>query len=148
MNFHPFLVHFPISLLILYSVLELLPFAKILPNFAWGNFKRFCLFLGTLATFPTILTGLLTAKRIGETPAIETHEHVALITSFTFSVISVIYLFQWYKKISNRRLMLLIKTLATVGLICILLTAILGGSLVFGSDIDIIHSLVAKLFRL
>jgi len=148
MNLHPFLVHFPISLLILYSLLELLPMRKIFPNITWVNFKRFCLFVGTFTTYPTILTGLLTAKKLGEAPAVENHEHIALITSFTFSVISVIYLFQWFCKITNRRLEILTKILALIGFASILLTAILGGSLVYGSDIDFIHSFIAKLFSL
>ncbi len=99
MNIHPLFVHFPIGLLVAYSVLELsvLLFPK-LRFAAWApSVKAFLLFTGVPAAFAAIITGVL-AEELVETAGdpnlaiIEMHAAFALATALLYFVIAAAYL--------------------------------------------------------
>ena len=50
MNIHPLLVHFPIALLTIYSLLELVPFKQIYRQSYWFYTKAIILIIGSIST--------------------------------------------------------------------------------------------------
>ena len=56
-NIHPLLVHFPIALLFLYSVIKILPFKRWFPKIAWRDIERVLLLVGVLGAFAALATG-------------------------------------------------------------------------------------------
>ena len=57
MNLHPIFVHFPIALLTLYTLCELLRFKKIKDHPAWFYLKAVLIICGTLGAAAALLTG-------------------------------------------------------------------------------------------
>ncbi|MDB4984555.1 MAG: hypothetical protein JWM20_734 [Patescibacteria group bacterium] len=106
MNVHPVFVHFPIALLTLYSIMELLQVPKFNRSNAWQNIKSAFLIIGTLGSFAAFYTGGIAENSIGATKLIETHSTFALITIIFFAFLSVIYLIRIVhtaKSIENMR---------------------------------------------
>lgn len=110
MNIHPVFVHFPVALLSIYAVLEMIRF-----NFAsrqpyWFYLKAFTAIGGTLFSYAALYTGSMAedVRRTGEiTPGlsrmtmfrlIDTHSNWAVATAVIFSVISVLYIIEWVRK--------------------------------------------------
>lgn len=58
-NIHPLLVHFPIALLTVYSLLEAVPLKRIQKLPYWFYVKAVLLITGTISILPTILAGLV-----------------------------------------------------------------------------------------
>ncbi len=56
-NIHPLLVHFPIALLFVYSIIKILPFKKWFPNVAWRDIEIILLLVGVLGAFAALATG-------------------------------------------------------------------------------------------
>src|SRR5665213_2786655 len=56
-NIHPILVHFPIALLFVYSIVKILPFEKWFPTVAWKHIERVLLLVGVLGAFAAYTTG-------------------------------------------------------------------------------------------
>lgn len=100
MNIHPLLVHFPIALLVMYSILEI--GAYLLPALrrrAWvAPVKTFLLFVGVLAAGAAIVTGSMAEEIIEEaglgsvSPIIETHSSFAAATTLLYLVLAAAYL--------------------------------------------------------
>lgn len=99
-NIHPLLVHFPIALLVTYSVLEL--GAYLLPALrrqAWVSpVKTFLLFAGVLAAFVALVTGGMAEEIIEEagrgrvSPIVETHSSFATATTLLYLILAAAYL--------------------------------------------------------
>ena len=95
MNIHPLFVHFPIGLLVAYSLLELCAYSfSIVRRQAWvAPVKSFLLFAGVPAAFVAAITGSL-AKELIATPGgpnlavISLHESFALATILLYGVIA------------------------------------------------------------
>ncbi|PIT92067.1 MAG: hypothetical protein COU08_04405 [Candidatus Harrisonbacteria bacterium CG10_big_fil_rev_8_21_14_0_10_42_17] len=145
MNIHPAIVHFPIAFLMIYAVLEIVPFSRFLSRVPWHVIKLFLLYTGTISLFPAIVAGFIAASSYGETPAVNAHKQVALITSFIFVIIAA---FTFFSKVDNGQKRVIVKTLAVLGFLGMLFTGALGANLVYGSDGDFMVSFVVKLFGL
>jgi uncharacterized membrane protein len=163
MNFdiHPIIVHFPIALLTIYSVIEVLRFKKLnnLPYLFYV--KAVLLIVGFLGAEIALATGEV-AQHLLKSPSlrtlIHTHSTYAGIATFIFGVLAVIYLILWVSKTEcwSKALLkqgtgvilqkiqsvaeLLYKNIvpicAVLGLIAITITGALGGAIVYGKDID------------
>lgn len=176
MNIHPLFVHFPIALLVSYSLLEVTaPFSARLRRQAWvAPVKAFLLYMGVLAAFAALVTGGMAEDVVrGVNPRafiIEAHEPFAWATTLIYIVLaaaSLVRLFDregWGDRIvgSNRlfariwsvkkqvaRFVLdtrLLPLLALLGLIAITITGGLGAAIVYGPDVDPIVRVIYHLF--
>ncbi len=170
MNIHPLFVHFPIGLLVIYVLLELLP-SSLERKYPWlRNTKIFLLIMGTGAGFFALGTGDMAGEIVGENALVETHAAFAGSTIVLFSSLTVIYLFDvlrkmgilsvilrlsfifkgiilWLEKIARAlRRPWIVGILAIVGFMLISITGGLGASIAYGPDIDPLVGFIYHLF--
>ena len=166
MNLHPIAVHFPIALLTLYSMMEMFRFRRVSELPWWFHMKAFLVILGTLAANVALLTGEMIAEQLetaGALPSIvSTHEQWAKITVGIYSLLAAAYLIVWmertgvlnrlfpepvggFRNIFDRKLFPAARyftksyfaaAIALLGLIALTITGALGGSMVYGPDVD------------
>lgn len=158
MNIHPLFTHFPIALLTLYSLLEILRFKKLTEQPYYFYLKGFLLIAGSLLSIGTYITGNLAEKMTGGGDLIETHSQFATATVWFFGVLALVYLVRWIdlskidgtlvasrigkawiaakKQASYIIHSPFLPVLAGIGFILITVTAALGGSIVYGPDVD------------
>ncbi len=175
MNIHPLFVHFPIGMLVVYGLMELVPERWTKYFSWWGGAKRFLLAAGLVAAVPTLITGDMASDMIkGLVPEelIETHEHAAGTTLLIFVVLAGAYLVRlftetgwgdrmsawlWKGKLAvmwrlkQRASGWILETpirpiLALAGLISITITGGLGAAIVYGPNIDPVVTFIYKLF--
>ena len=168
MNIHPVFVHFPVALLSVYALMELVPFKKITGRPYWFYFKAVFVCVGGLGALAAWLTGKMAAQPIRHDaylrPILRMHENFAQASIAVFGIIAASYLvlwldrenfssvlkspplsrlWQWLKKLAQffaeTKLVIL---LAVAGLICITVTGALGGDLVYGQNVDPVVKLV------
>ncbi len=133
MNIHPAFVHFPIALLTLYALIELLPVRKFMPSVVWDGISRFMLYIGALASVATAITGIMAEEQIGESPAVEAHEEFALtLVALTLTTAAITYF--WKSEGSLRAFVL--KGLALALLALVFIVGALGANIVYGSGVD------------
>lgn len=150
-NIHPIFVHFPIGLLMMYSLIELIPLNHFLPWFHvnWVPIKRFLLYVGTLAAVPTIITGLIAKLSVGEYPLVIAHEIAAITTISLFTILSCLTLLLQFKKIKTTKTRTLaIKILSFVGLLGLVTVGALGGAIFHGTDADPVVSFITNILNL
>ncbi len=125
---HGAIIHFPIALLILSVVLDLSARDSVfLHRAAWVS-----LLIGTLATIPATITGLLAHLPYEESPklaVIEQHQFMAFATTAAFSVLT---LWRWRVRRGGKELgsLLPYRALAVLSLGILMLTWYNGGVLV------------------
>lgn len=169
LNIHPIFTHFPVALLTLYSLFELIRFKKITDQPYWFYIKACFVIIGTLSGYAAYTTGELLEDAFGG-QLIEVHSFFASITLAIFAVISVAYLISWVEKtdlaakIASSRFSAIWKVLvmfratlmrplvsiiaAFLGLIAITVTGALGGALAYGPDVDpIVHFIYSLLIK-
>lgn len=97
MNVHPLVVHFPIALLTLYSLLEIASLFWRARTKKLEQTKIFLLLVGTVGTFFALQSGEMTVERLGlkESATIDTHEDFAERTYTTYMILSIYYLLVW-----------------------------------------------------
>lgn len=140
MNIHPAFVHFPIALLVLYTFIELLPLARLWSAVPWNPIRKFLLYVGTLSIFPTIATGLMASRMVGESELVEMHKEAAFTVLAIFVAASLSSLFypRWYLQ----------KSLAALGLGGLFVVGSLGAAIVYGYDVDPVVSFITSLLGL
>ncbi len=176
MNIHPLFVHFPIGLLVAYSILEIGGYVMpALRRQAWAfSTKAFLLFAGVIAAFVALATGGMAEDLIrGTNPRafiIEVHSPFAAATTIVYLVLAAAYLVRlfdqkgwgdrivgenafflrvWDIKKAVARVVLdtwLLPVLAFLALALITITGALGAAIVYGPDIDPFVSFVYHLF--
>lgn len=170
MNIHPILVHFPIALMTIYAIAELIRFQKVKDLAYWFYIKAFLLIAGTLTSFLALSTGE-TAEHLSNRslrPLIEIHSNFAGASVWIFGILSAVYLIALINKssfnqklidssfgkiwnikvnIANRILNSYLPIiLALAGLIAITITGALGGAIVYGPEVDPIVNFIYNLF--
>ncbi|MDE2030923.1 MAG: hypothetical protein KGI58_01535 [Patescibacteria group bacterium] len=171
MNIHPIFVHFPIALMTLYAIAELIRHKKLADTVYWFHVKAILVITGTLTAFLALSTGddaehLLKADL---RPLINMHANFAAASTLIFGFIALIYLIVWIKKseldqqlsksligdmwksISNianyiLKTSTIMIVLALIGLIAITITGGLGGAIVYGPNVDPIVGFIYHLF--
>lgn len=124
---HPILVHFPIALLLVYSLLESIRFRNV-------ETKKVLLYLGTLGAFAAALV----APKGGYAGLKFFHVLLAATTIIIFSTLSLCYLKNWQKP-------QILIPLALLGAATIVLTGGFGGAMVYGTHFD---PMMAPIFKL
>ena len=168
LNIHPFIVHMPIGLLSLYTLLEVISIKKLQSLPYWFFVKAILVIFGSLGTYAAIFTGSLAAAE-SETLLVEVHSDFAFFTTVVYTILAVAYLLTWFKdKVSSilentkfEKVWILVDSvrgfimrrpvlfpLSIIGFVFISITGALGGAMVYGPDIDpvvkIIHDLFVK----
>ena len=173
MNIHPLFVHFPIAMLIVYAICELIRFRAVLAKPYWFYFKAFLVIIGSVSAFVTVKTGQMAEDVIREATGrvsdlIETHSTFALISTWLFTVLALLYIIAWIHKekphffasfqfLAVRWLLVcriarivfspaVLVILAVLGLCAISITGALGGAIVYGPDFDPFSKFVYGLF--
>ena len=159
MDIHPILVHFPVALLTIYALMEVLPLENKFGR-TYFNIKFAFLIIGVVASFPAYWTGGFAGESVEHGPLgkiVEYHAVFAGATMVTGIVMLVAYLAKLksiysmskygvaYDKyvpaiiarlfglFTNRGFMVFASILL---LIFVTITGGLGGSLVYGPDAD------------
>lgn len=159
-NVHPLFVHFPVSLLTIYALLELVPIKKITRQSYWFYVKAVFIILGALSTIPTILAGEVIAGQFqGVHAIVDLHSTLAITTSVLFGFLATLYILVWAKPFLQKQHMEILiqisqffftpyttKPGAIVGLILIILVGTLGGIIAYGPDLDPFTKFVYTLF--
>lgn len=145
MNIHPAFVHFPIALLCVYAVLEIIPFARFWPALQWEAVRRFSLYAGSAFGVLTYITGLMAEDVVGELPSVGAHEQAAVVTLIIFAALCAMDFF-W--KGESALKYWLTKALALAGFVMLFVVGALGANIVYGPDVDPIVTFVTKLFGL
>lgn len=164
-NIHPILVHFPIALLLLYSVIKILPLQKWLPKVDWKDIERVLLVVGVLGAFVSLATGE-TAEHLvrSNRQLVEMHAAFASLATWLYSALllgevsvilnmrlgmssqkwgSLLRITHFLEKILCNKVFSSI--IAFVALIAITLTGLLGGVMVYGVSADPVAPAVLSL---
>ncbi len=102
MNIHPIFVHFPIALLTIYAIMELLRFKKIkeLPYFFYS--KAIILIIGALSSSVALQTGEMAEHAIARGSEIRKivnmHSFFAGFSSNIFAILAIVYAISWINK--------------------------------------------------
>jgi uncharacterized membrane protein len=164
MNIHPLFVHFPIGLLVVYSVLEL-------GAYFWPKLRRqtwlfpvnaFLLFVGTLGAFAALITGGIAEELIEGSSRgyiLEVHSPVAGATTVLYLILAAAYvvrIFQvkgWGNQLFGSTVFApvlrlkeylahlvldtwLLPALALLALVGMTVTGALGAAIVYGPNAD------------
>jgi len=135
---HPKIVHFPVALLSVYVLLELI--GVIFRKDFFSKTAHLILFLGVLAALAAVLTGNQAEDvahqwaKLGANinlDAIETHSTYANISLWYFAALLVLRTFLVIKKKFNGSVKYFIAVLSIVGFFFIFQTGLYGGKLVY-----------------
>ena len=174
MNIHPILVHFPIALLTLYAICELIRFKKVTAQHYWFHVKAILIIAGLVTAELALGSGEAIEKMFKEENPVKdaiVHVHAASAegTIGIFLILAISYLVLWieydsskkflvkYPSLANpwKRLIKIAKwiidtpaslVLALIGIVGITITGALGGAMVHGPDVDPFVSFVYRLF--
>ncbi len=168
MDIHPLVVHFPIALLTIYSLLEV---AALRPRFRtpqWTHAKLLLLFIGTLWALAALSTWENAADLSGiKSLTLRLHEGAASTTAGIYKGITIFYLVglalqqSTFTRIVSfpkfiaflRKLIALLNRLripalaAIIGFLGLNLVGALGGTLVYGPNADPITSALNKIIN-
>lgn len=169
MNVHPILVHFPIALLSIYSLLELIRIKRIQNLPYWFYIKAAMVIIGSASTIPALLAGQLIEHQFTDrADLVETHSFWAELSTVIFGVIAICYVIEivsrnnlfgiklngwmatiWQIKQKFAKTVLntpIIVSIAILGLIAITITGALGGIIVYGPNLDPFTAIIYKIF--
>lgn len=163
-NIHPILVHFPIALLFLYSIIKILPCKKWLPNVEWTHLERAFLVVGVIGAFLALSSGE-SAQHLTHPnrQLVNMHANFAGLATFLYGALLVGEFLYVANPIMLPKISLLYinkilitienilcnntfsKFIAFIALIAISITGILGGVMVYGVSADPVAGTVLKI---
>ncbi|MBZ0180789.1 MAG: DUF2231 domain-containing protein [Melioribacteraceae bacterium] len=142
-DLHPLVIHFPIALLMVYSIFVLLSF--------WNSDRYFpaaliILFVGVLVGIVAVLSGNQAAELFRRenfliSPliqnAIENHEFFATITLWFYILLLVSSFYLYIKHLLDNKKILLLLILSLIGCGLIYTTGSIGGELVYDHGVGV-----------
>ncbi|PIR04073.1 MAG: hypothetical protein COV59_02725 [Candidatus Magasanikbacteria bacterium CG11_big_fil_rev_8_21_14_0_20_39_34] len=166
-SMHPAIVHLPIGILTLYSLLEIVSLNKKLKNPFVKHLKIFLSVIGVLFALPAYFAGnILEETRYGD-PILEYHDTFASATLTLYAIIAVAYLLpiifqlpmlqsvqflktkpiQAFYKFSQFLLQpMIIVPLSLLTLILLTITGALGGAMAHGPSADPVVAYIYHIF--
>lgn len=165
MNLHPLLTHFPVALLTIYSLLELIKLRRMSEQSYWFYIKACLVILGTVIGYATFFTGYIQKDEFtsGEiVKVVNAHFYAAISTLVIFTLLSIGYGIswlqregfvlsgvRWQKKLLTYSSWLLSPIISFImvflGLTAITITGALGGALAYGRDVDPFVNMMYKM---
>lgn len=166
-NIHPLLVHFPIGLLTMYALLELIRYRK-LNNQTLFGIKAFLVITGFAAACVTWLSGRLiehnkAVQSLAHPELIDIHSRLALLTVIVFGILAGAYIIIVLKRLNRPPTKWLVGLLgglasviveswvapviAVIGLMLLLITGGLGGTIVYGPTLDPFTRILYQIFK-
>lgn len=156
-NLHPLFVHFPIALLFVYSLVQILPVKRFISSVNWPVVGRIFLIVGVLGALVSLATGEVAEHLVRPNhDVVELHAGFAALTTWLYVFLLVQEMLTVYittrlssplcklqKILSNRVLVILISIIA-LGTLTV--TGILGGVMVHGISSDPLAPVLLKLF--
>lgn len=174
MNIHPIVVHFPIALLTLYAICELIRFKKFTTRHYWFHVKAILIIAGLVSAQLALLTGeavehMFDKIDAGKKAIVPIHAFFAEATFSIFLILAIAYLSLWIEYDAPKTLLTkyprlvtpwknllkiskwIIETpaslaLAFVGIVGVTITGALGGAMVHGPEVDPFVSFIYHLF--
>jgi hypothetical protein len=166
-NLHVIVVHFPVALLFMYSVIKILPFRKFFPRVEWRQIERFLLIFGMLGILASFTTGQASRRLVApQRDLVHMHTNFASATAWFYGLLLGGEVFAVlnravFNRLKIRPLSWLGETiekilcqpalswfLALAGLICLTITGALGGAMAFGLSADPMTPYILKMLGL
>ena len=95
-NIHPILVHFPIALLFLYSIIKILPLKKWFPKVSWKHIELVLLVSGFVGALLANATGEVAENLVRpDHKLVETHAFMALTATWMYGLLLAGELLSW-----------------------------------------------------
>lgn len=156
MNIHPLFVHFPIALLSLYSVIEMLRFRALMKKDYWMPLKTILLATGTAGAFLSLQTGEMAEHLLensSQRDLVEMHSLFANAATYLYAFLAACHLVSWIgsanvpssvrsawstaEKFATALLgSWIAPVLALIAFVLLGIVGALGGALVYGPDVD------------
>ena len=135
---HPTIVHFPIALIVLAYVFQIITVIK--PDIVPKYLNLWVLVPAALSTLPAALSGERAEESLGKISdgaheTIENHELFAKITTWGILILTIIWVYITLKGNANPKVQRLFLAFLTLIFISVLITGYLGGELVHVWDI-------------
>lgn len=168
-DLHPILVHFPIAILAVYSLIKVLPWGRWFPKVAWHDIERALLVFGLLGAFAALGTGE-NAEHLTKPNhnLVEWHSFFAGFTTWLYAALLVgeaahivnsrfsaaLSVARGFFAVVSKGSRLLDKIfthsffsrfIALVAFVTLLVTGLLGGVMVYGTTADPLAPFVLKL---
>jgi len=165
MDLHPLVVHFPIALLVFWSVIEIIRPGRWFPQVSWGSASAVLLVAGFAGAFVALQTGDIASEGMrGE--VVRTHETFAQLSTFLYGLFVVDLIIplvlivankafpgslangtarvaRVYERIFQIRFVRILLALAALAAITV--TGLLGGVLVYGVSTDPLAPIILSL---
>ncbi len=155
-SLHPLVVHFPVALLSVYAVAELIRFRRITQQPYWFYVKAIALLVGSAGALVARQTGEAIEESLeasgGQIPTLmEAHSNWSLVATWIFVVLAATYVLAWIRRdggslgqklgaagdwAGKLASSWLVTILALAGLAAITATGALGAAMVYGPGID------------
>jgi uncharacterized membrane protein len=141
-HLHPSLIHFPIALLFVSVALDMLARRASAMQRSLRFSRWLSLLLGSVATLPAVLTGLIAHLPYEQSPlidVIEVHQYLGFGTTLLFGALTG---WRWRTRRQQRDAAAswLYVGVAVVGLAVLVLTGMTGGNVVYQYGIGVAHN--------
>ncbi|MEN9605042.1 MAG: hypothetical protein RJB39_727 [Candidatus Parcubacteria bacterium] len=159
-NIHPIIVHFPIALLCIYSLLKIIPLYTWFPQTSWKQIERIFLVLGVLGACAALYTGEAAEHLLRPNhDLVEMHSMFAAISVWIYGALLLGEIIVWIgskralpKIVGGLGKVLTHRALSTVLALCALVaisvTGLLGGVMVYGATADPFAAGILKMLGL